>query len=79
MRVIIFLLSIIILIIFFFYGIIKISSTYNESSNDMSANIGKQIVLGKDTLVVIDYNSVMENYTLSNGLSVSKQIVEAKN
>lgn len=42
-------------------------------------NIGKKIVIDKDTLTVVDYNSIIDTYYLSNGTSVNKQFIEQNN
>lgn len=46
----------------------KIQSKYKEQ-------IGKKFVLDKDTLTIVDYSSIMENFTLSNGKVVSASMV----
>jgi len=43
-------------------------NTYNE-------NIGRKVVLNKDTLIIVDYSSLQSNFTLSNGAKVSKDYI----
>ena len=41
------------------------------------ANVGKMIVIDVDTFMVVDFNQVLGEYTLGNGLVVNKLLVEA--
>jgi hypothetical protein len=43
-----------------------------------SGNVGKEILFNADTLKVIDYSMIHETYTLSNGVTVNKKIVEER-
>ena len=43
-----------------------------------SQNVGKEILFNADTLKVIDYSMIHETYTLSNGVTVNKKIVEER-
>lgn len=47
----------------------------NEDKNKYKVEIGQKIILEKDTLIVIDYSSTMETFTLSNGKIVNASIV----
>lgn len=42
-------------------------------------NIGKKVVVDKDTLTVVDYNPFTSAYYLSNGTSLNKQFIEQNN
>ena len=48
----------------------------NKSEDKMKANLGKKIILEKDTLSIVDYSMFNNNYTLSNGKTISSHIVE---
>lgn len=37
--------------------------------------VGQNFILEKDTLVIIDYSLIMENFTLSNGKAVNSSII----
>lgn len=39
-------------------------------------NIGKTVIIGKDTATIIDYSTIFDTYKLSNGKTVSKEYVE---
>lgn len=39
-------------------------------------NVGKRVILNKDTLTIIDYSLFHENYILSNGTNVSKELIK---
>jgi hypothetical protein len=46
--------------------------------NKYKAEVGRTVVLGKDTLTIVDYSILMENFTLSNGQKVSYSFVKNK-
>ncbi len=39
------------------------------------AKVGQKFILEKDTLTIINYSSIMETFTLSNGKEISASIV----
>ncbi len=39
-------------------------------------NIGKQVILKKDTLLIIDYSIFLREYSLDNGLKLNKDYCE---
>jgi len=45
---------------------------------EIEANIGKKIVVEKDTLLVIDYSRVFKTYKLSNGVEYSIDFVKPR-
>lgn len=47
----------------------------NKEKNKYEINIGKRIILEKDTLSIINFSTFEETYTLSNGLKVNKGII----
>lgn len=55
---------------------------FENNKNEMNRidkkelNIGKQIVLGVDTLIITNYNSSKSCFILSNGAEVSEKLVE---
>ena len=42
----------------------------------IETKVGLRVVLEKDTLMVIDYSYVNDNYTLSSGIEVSRELVD---
>ena len=40
-------------------------------------NVGRYLVIDVDTFMVVDYNQIMGEYTLNNGLVVNRVLVEA--
>jgi len=40
------------------------------------SNIGKQVIIKKDTLLIIDYSSLLREYSLDNGLKIDKDYCE---
>lgn len=39
-------------------------------------HMGEKIVINKDTLTVVDYNSLFETFTLSNGIVVDRKLID---
>ena len=48
-----------------------------RESDIYKSKIGTQIVLYSDTLMIVDYSLLNENYTLSNNNKVSFELIEA--
>lgn len=46
-----------------------------KRSELLSTYVGKGVVIGKDTLVVVNYNTFGDSFTLSNNLQVDSKIV----
>lgn len=47
-----------------------------EEKQKIEAKIGKTIIMDKDTLIIVDYNSILETYKLNNGKEVSFKYAE---
>ena len=46
---------------------------------EIKKELGKKVLFEKDTVTVIDYNTLKETYTLSNGIEVSFDLVSKLN
>jgi hypothetical protein len=46
--------------------------------SEYSKNVGKEILFNGNIVRVIDYSMIYETYTLSNGVTVNKKIVEER-
>ncbi len=46
--------------------------------SEYSKNVGKEILFNGDIVKIIDYSMIYETYTLSNGITVNKKIVEER-
>ena len=53
----------------------SITSEIDKEKNKYKVKIGQKLILEKDTLTIIDYSSIMETFTLSNGKEVNASIV----
>lgn len=53
----------------------SITSEIEKEKNKYKVKIGQKVILEKDTLTIIDYSSIMETFTLSNGKEVNASIV----
>jgi len=47
-----------------------------DASHETKQMIGRNVVMGRDTLVVVDYSMIKQSYTLSNGLEISNELAE---
>ena len=50
-------------------------SSMEKKELEIKKELGKKVVFEKDTVTVIDYNTLKETYTLSNGIEVSFYLV----
>jgi hypothetical protein len=57
---------------------IHMLSLEKERTKIRKTRIGEQVVIGKDTTIVLKYNSFSDTYTLSNGTEIDSQIIEKK-
>jgi hypothetical protein len=48
---------------------------FNKEKSKIVVNIGKRVVIEKDTLLITDYSFFESNYTLSNGRQVSFELI----
>jgi uncharacterized membrane protein YraQ (UPF0718 family) len=56
-----------------------ISTQIDNKKKDLQSYVGKTVVVGKDTLTIVNYSMVFENFTLSNGTKVDEQFVKQQN
>jgi len=47
-----------------------------DEKSSYSKNVGKHIVIEKDTLMIINYSTIKGTYSLSNGKEIDKVIIE---
>lgn len=59
----------------FILAMINIKNGIKREEAEMKLNLGIKIVINKDTLVITDYSVLESNYTLSNGIKLSKDAV----
>lgn len=57
------------------YSLFKNKKDIWENDNKNELNIGKQIVLGIDTLIITNYNRSKNCFILSNGTEISEKLV----
>ncbi len=53
-------------------------SDISDKADVYELNIGKTIVIDKDTLTIVNYSLINESYALSNGTNVNVKLVENK-
>ena len=47
----------------------------DESNEEFKNNLGKRVVIDKDTLTITDYSLLNDNYVLSNGSKISYKLI----
>lgn len=68
------------LLILLLCGLIKsynnnLKEAYVKKKETMELFVGKKIVVGRDTLIVVNFSVMGEEYTLSNGCKVTETFV----
>lgn len=53
----------------------SVTSEIKKERNKYEVKIGTKYVLEKDTLTVVDYSSIFETFTLSNGKTVNASLI----
>ena len=54
----------------------NVNNEIKELEETYKVNLGKKILIDKDSLTIIDYSTFNESYTLSNGKSINKSLVK---
>lgn len=48
----------------------------DEETTHIIHEVGKKVLIDKDTLIIMDYSILNQNYTLSNGVKISFEFEE---
>ncbi len=64
------------MIVFLVFLMQGINSQYKNHIDKVQLNIGKKVILYKDTLLIINYSIIDNTYTLSNGVKVASELIE---
>ena len=65
-------------VILFVAGITLMMHGINNEQDKYKSHLGDTIVIKKDTLIVIDYSTLQNSYTLSNGSSIAIDLINNK-
>lgn len=68
-------LSIITLVLAFFLLKFLVDS-YEKIENDYVKNLGTEIIINNDTLIIVDFSIVENSFVLNNGTTVSKEYIK---
>jgi hypothetical protein len=52
------------------------TNSYNKEAAKYKERVGTKIVLNKDTLLILDYSMLNDNFKLSNGQEISIELVK---
>jgi putative Mn2+ efflux pump MntP len=66
---------VLIMILGYYFVIFLFVNSYNTETEKYKKELGKNIVIQNDTLKILDYSFIDENFTLSNGNKVSSIVV----
>ena len=53
----------------------KASNSIGGEIDKMKENVGKKVIIKNDTLMIIDYSLINDNYTLEDGRIISSDLV----
>ena len=53
----------------------NIGNEFQDLENKFKTEIGKEIILHKDTLIILDYSLINETFTLNNGTKMSYELL----
>lgn len=48
----------------------------DQEKKSFKKMVGETVIVGKDTSVIVDYNTAFETFTLSNGKTISKEFAK---
>jgi hypothetical protein len=71
-----FLLYIIVLGLIYYVLFKIVAREIAVETNKRSALVGERVVVDKDTLMIVDYSNIFQNYKLSNGKEISFELAE---
>lgn len=54
---------------------LAIGKSISRTETRMRLNVGKQVIYGKDTVIVIDYSILLDTYTLSNQQQINSLLL----
>lgn len=60
------------------YAIFFAFFKFGRMTRDAKDSLGKSVVIGKDTLTIIDYSFNSHTFTMNNGLKVDIDLVESR-
>lgn len=58
---------------------ILLISKINQAEKEIKSYVGTKVEVAGDTLTILDYSLLEENYTLSNGVKVSYEFIKQSN
>lgn len=59
------------------YSVTKsVGDSYNEGVAKIKENVGKKIIIEKDTFLIMDYSMLNKNYKLSNGQDIAFDLAD---
>lgn len=57
-------------------SVISLKREINKEKTKIEVNIGKRVVIEKDTLLIVDYSIYNDTYTLSDGKIISFELIK---
>jgi hypothetical protein len=62
--------------IVFTWCLSNILDRFNTNQNETAQRIGQMVVMGKDTLMIVDYSTLNKTYTLDSGIEISTELAD---
>jgi len=53
-----------------------IFSKIEEQETEMKSHVGEEIIIQNDTLIILSYSLLNEEYSLSNGATISAELIK---
>ena len=78
MKTLIMFIFLALMMILFYYTLIWAADAIISIDNEAKEKIGQQVILNKDTLIIINYSLWDDTYTLENGIIISKEFLNLK-
>lgn len=59
-----------------YWGVKKIASIYSKEKTEMSTYLNKSVVVGKDTLVIVNFSVLSSEFYTSSGETLGEELVK---
>lgn len=68
----------ILMIIIIIVGTSKILDRINEDTKEYESYLGQEYIFGNDTVTIVNYSRLHDDYILSNGAEISASIIRSR-
>ena len=57
----------------------SLTCIHNYETDAMAVHIGEEVVIGEDTLIIVSFSTFTDEYFLSDGMVISKDLIDNLN